>query len=319
MANAEKVAGVQSYFLYGAETTYGTGVTPDSHFGIVTSIRPDIKNNLLTSRGFRGTSTGGRNIAKVVGGKVETTMGIDFEPQVWDWLVYVLGGARTGAGTAGSPYSYPEADTVGSLTLSHNIDNATTDREMKYLGMLVDTCTIKCAVGEKVTVSLDFVGGIPVKDATLASTVALNSGDVYTFAGGSIEVPNGSALPNIIDSVEITIKNNAETKYGLGSRLGRAGLVKERDYSVKFTVNYIDETIIDLVLGSATGPTATTNPTRSATLAVKFTNGANKYVDFVFTGATFDGWTEGAEANDMLTEDVTATCESLVVGEQVSA
>ena len=316
MANIEKVAGVQSYFLYGDEATYGTAGTVDKHFGLVTTPRPSLKNNLLISRGFKGSSSGGRNAAKVVGGKFEVGVGIDFEPQVWEWLEYVLGGTRTGAGTGASPYSYPESDTLTSLTLSHNIENDTTDREMSYLGCIVDQCTIKCSVGEKVTVSLDFLGADVDKDSTLATNTALDTSDPFTFAGGSIELPDGASLPNIIDSVEISIKNTAEIKYGLGSRVGQRAIVKAREYQVKFTVNYIDETLIDLFLGSATG---VTSPTRSATLAVKFVNGANKLIDFVFTGATLDMWDEGATINEAITEDVVAICESLTVSEQTTA
>ena len=316
MANAEKIAGVNSYILYGAESTYGTAVSTTKHFGLVTSFKPSLKNNLILGRSFKGTSTGGRNVAKVVGGKFESGFSIDFEPQVFDWMEYVLGTAPTGLGTGASPYVYAESDAVGSLTVSHSIDNATTDRDTQYLGALVNTCTIRCSVGEAVTVSLDFVSGDVDKDSTVQSAVALDTSDPFTFAGGSIEIPDGSAISNIIDSAEITITNNAEVLYGLGSRTGQAGVVKARDYNVKFTLKYLDETFIDWVLGSATGPTT---PTRSATMSLKFTNGTNKYIDFVFTGVTFEDYSVGADLNEVLTEDMNAICESLSVTEQQQA
>lgn len=315
MANAEKVAGVNSYVLYGAESTYGTAAAATLPFGLIRNISPTLKNNLIVSRGFAGSASGGRNAAVVQGGKFEVGLSIEFEPQVFDWMVYVLGGARTGSGTGASPYSYPEANTITSLTIAHDIDNATTDRDMQYLGMLANTCTIRASIGEAVSCTLDFVGASIAKDATVQTNQALSSASPFIFSGGSFELPNGSLISNILDSVEITITNNAEVLYGIGARTGRAGIVKQREYQVKATFKYLDETLIDFFLGSAT---TVADPTRNATMAIKF-SATNKYVDFVFTGVTMEDWAEGASLNEALTEDITFICESLTIGEQQTA
>ena len=62
MANRELVAGVDTYLLYGDEATYGTADTVDQHFGLVTSFKPSLNNNLIQSRGFTGSTSGGRNV-----------------------------------------------------------------------------------------------------------------------------------------------------------------------------------------------------------------------------------------------------------------
>ena len=313
MANAERIAGVNSYLLYGAETTYGTPAPVTNHFGIVKDFKPGLKNNLITSRGYKGTTSGGRNVVKTTGGKFEVSFNVDFEPQLWDWLRYVLGGTRNGSGTGANPYIYYEGNTISSLTVSNSIDNETTDREEQYLGCVISSVNIKSTVGEAVQVSIDFVAAKINKNTAIPSTVELNTGDPYTFVGGSIEIPDGSPITNIIDSVEIIITRNAEILHGLGSRVGKTGVVKARDYQVKFTVKYLDDDLMDLFLGSATGPT---NPTRSSTMSIKFTNGNNKYIDFVFTGVTFESYDLGATLNEVLSEDITAICESLTVREQ---
>ena len=317
MANAELVSGVSSYLLYGAETTFGVAAgTIASNFGLVQSFSPSMNNTLIKARGFVGSTSGGRDIAQIVGGKFESSFSVDLIPLNWDWLQYVIG-TRAGTGTVADPFIYTGSNTLTSLTVSNCLNNATTDREELYLGCMVNSCTIKASVGEAVTATLDFVNADLDKDATITANVALTDVLPYTFAGGSIEIPNASAIPNIIDSVEITVTNNTSLIYGVGSRVGQSKAEGAREYSIKFTVNYLDETLIDLFLGSATGPT---NPTESATLAVRFDNAdATRYIDFVFAEAVFDTMGETNNLNEIIKEDLTATTKTVTVTEAQTA
>lgn len=313
MANSELVSGVSTYLLYGAEATFGTAVTVDKQFGLVSSFSPSMNNNVIKSRGFTGSTSGGRDIAQLVGGRFEASFSLEFTPLNFDWLQYVIG-SRSGAGTGASPYVYTGSNTLTSLSVSHNFNNATTDREEKYLGCMVNSCTIKASVGEPVTCTLDFVAADIDKDSTLPSNIALTDVLPYTFAGGSIEIPNASAVPNIIDSVEITITNNTNIIYGLGSRVGQSKAEGARDYAIKFTVKYVDETLINLFLGNAAGPV---QPTESATLAVRFDNAdGTRYVDFVFAESMMEQMSETANVNEIASEDHTAVAKSLTVNER---
>lgn len=316
MANSELVSGVSTFLLYGDEATFGTAGTVDTVFGLVQSFTPSMNNSIIKSRGFTGSTSGGRDIAQLTGGKFESGFSVELTPLNFDWLQYVIG-SRTGAGTNASPYIYTGSDTLTSLTVSHCLNNATTDREELYLGCMVNSCTIKASVGEPVTCTIEFVNADLDKDATLPSNVALTDVLPYTFAGGSIEIPNASAIPNIIDSVEITISNNTSMIYGLGSRVGQGKAEGARDYSIKFTVNYLDETLIDLFLGSATGPT---NPTENATIAVRFDNADTvRYVDFIFAEAVIEQMSETANLNEIVKEDHTAVAKTLTVNEKQTA
>jgi len=312
MANRELISGVGTYLLYGDETTFGIAGTVDTIFGLVSSFTPNMNNNVVKARGFKGSASGGRDIAQLVGGKFESSFSVELTPLNWDWLQYVVG-SRSGSGTSGDPYIYTGSNTLTSLTVSHCFNNDTTDREELYLGCMVNSVTLKAAVGEPVTSTIEFVNADLDKDATLPSNVALTDVLPYTFAGGSIEIPNASAIPNIIDSVEITITNNINMVYGLGSRVGQSKAEGAREYSIKFTVNYVDETLIDLFLGSATGPT---NPTESATLAVRFDNpDGTRSVDFVFSESMIDSMSETANLNEIVKEDHTAVAKTLSVTE----
>jgi len=275
-----------------------------------------MNNNMIKSRGFAGSTSGGRDIAQLVGGKFESGFSVEVTPLFWDWLQYAVG-TRTGAGTVVSPYIYTGSDTLTSLTVSNCLNNVTTDREELYLGSMINSVTIKAAVGEAVTATIEFVNADLDKDSTLPAKVALTDVLPYTFVGGSIELPDASAIPNIIDSIEMTITNNVSIIYGMGSRVGQSKVEGSRDYSIKFTVNYIDETLIDFFLGSATGPT---NPTENATLAVKFDSvDTVREIDFVFSEVVLEQMSETLNQNEIVKEDHTAVAKSLVVTEVQTA
>ncbi len=310
------VSGVDSYLLYGEETTFADGTAPTNHFGIVKSVNPTSRRNLMKHYGMKGSSSGGKNWIKVTGGRFEGSMTVEFEPQVWTWLQQVLMNDRTGSGTSGDPYSYTEGNTLKTVSISHALDKTTTDRESKYGGCIINSCTIKATQGEPITVSLDIMHGNEDKDASLVSNQNLSTSTPYTFVGGTLEYPDTNALSHTIDSAEITITNNGEFRYGLGAYEAVAGVTKTREYIIKITIDQYDEEFIDDFLGSATAVSA---PTTAATMALKFTDGANKYVDFVFTSVYIDEFGVGATANEVLTEDITFTAQSLVVGEQTAA
>lgn len=318
MVNNELIAGVNSYLNYGVESTYGTAATLNKNFGgLITSFSPSMKNNLSKLRGFQDGSNNGRDVSHVLAQKFEASLSLEMTPLNWYWLEYVLGSV-SGAGSVASPFVYAGANTPSSLSIGHALNNVTTDREETYLGCVINSVTIKAAVGEPVTISMEILSGDIDKDASLTSAVALPALTPFTFSGATIEIPNASAISNIIDSVEITITNNVEIKYGLGARIGKRPNFKERDYAVKFTVKYLDEALIEKFLGASAGPIATT-PAADATLAIRFQNSATHFVDFVFSSGYIEDFSEGNGLNEMITEDITYVAKSLSVTETISA
>jgi len=279
-------AGIDTFALYEVEATYG--VMPDMssgsvHFGIVQSFGPSDRNNLIEVRGFKGlASSAGRDIYKLLGGKLEFSISIEFQPQHFDWLQYVLG-TRTGAGTVASPYVYTGSDTLSSITISSSHELGGTDRNWYYLGCKINTMTMSATVGEPVKVTLDIIGADIYPNTTKLTNVNLDTTDVYSFEGCSMEYPNATAVTNIIDSFEISIGNNIEVLYGLGSRVGKAGIEKNRDYGVKFTFKEMDtNTYSDDFLGVVAGTTTATTASKLVDGAATFTDDlvGNKVINF---------------------------------------
>lgn len=307
--NIETIAGVNSYLLYSEETTYGTPVAATSMLGIITSFKPTVENNLSLRYGFQGTATTARQAVKTIAGTLDVSWSTDFDVQNFKFLKAVLGSS-----SGSNPIVYSPADSIPSLTLTNNINNpgsGATVREETYPGSVIESCNIRCATGEAVTCSLDGMSQKITYDAVLSTVKAISTDDVYTFAGASIQFPTGATLTNVIDSADITIKNNNVMLKGLGSRLTQRAKQRQLAYDIKFTLKYLDDTLINAALGSAT-MVGTTNPT-DTTITMVFANGSRS-ATFTFTGVKIN-WGETLTQNEVITEDITANARTLSVSE----
>lgn len=304
MVNTEQVAGVSSFVIYGKETTYNTAVTPTAHFGILQTFKPNLDNSTTGHRGFKDGTYDGRNIVKFTHGVATISSTVDVIVNDWRVLEYVLGSI-----SGVDPYTYAETSVPPSMTIVSNIDNVTTDQKMSYPGSVVDSCTIKTAVGEPVSMSLEIKSADMVVDTTLATNVNMLTDDVFNFSGGSIQLPSGSPLTNIIDSVEITIRNNWAMMAGLGSRKIRKALPAARDYSVKISLKYLDNALVTAAMG-ATTPAADGGPTEYATLVLTFAKG-NKSLVATFGRVPLSQFAQTQELNNPIMEDITLTPSTL--------
>lgn len=314
MANSERIGGVDTYVLYKTQTAYTTAATPDTIFGgLVRSAKFSTDRQYNERTGFVGTQAwDGRATAQQLAGTVITNGSVEFDVQRWDWLAYVLLAERTGSGTTGTPYQYLVGRDNGFLTLSEEIDNDTTDSHRVYPGMVINSASISCSVGEPVTASLTLLGGQLSKTTTVASKVAQLTDEVYNFSGGSIQLPTGSALSNIIDSVSIDISNNYTVIYGFNEEAKNAKPGK-LNISVKLTLKYLDDTLMEQLMGGATGISDQT----IVDFKLKFEKGTDKYVEFEFKDVVLNRNETSHNLNEFVVEDTEIIPRRLIVKEVV--
>jgi len=313
VVNSELIGGIDTYVLYGEESAFGTGVSTTKGFGgLIQNGKFDIDRQINEHAGFAGTGTSdGRITAKYTPGTVSTKGNIDFIAQDFDWLEFVLNGTKTGSGTVASPYVYSIGKTLNPLTISENMNNVTNDSERTFSGMLINSCSIRASTNETVNVGLEFIGGKIAKDIIISSNVAQSTNEVYNFSGGSIEMPDGTSLGNVIDSVDISINNNASVLYGLGSEEATNGRLGRLNINIKFSLKYLDDDQMDRLLGSSTGIADQT----PVTLSIKFSKDTDKYVDFVFTDVVISRVGDNHDLNEFVVEDVDLLAKSLQVSE----
>lgn len=307
MVNSEVISGVDSFVQFGKET--GIGVeqsTVDQVFGLVKSFNSQMNNNPIYSRGFKGTTTGGRNVASIRNGVRSFDHTVTMAVLNWSFLEYVFGSV-----SGSSTKTYVEEDVPPSMTLHRCINNpgvAADNEDAIWLGTVVESVTIRCATGQEVEVSLNLKSLKRKDDTTIVTREVLPSTDVFTFVGANIELPSGSSLPNIIDSMELTITNNWKEYPGLGSVHNKTMRPKERDYKVRFTVKYLDSALTNAVKGAA-DPTDTTEASNYATIVPKFVSG-EKSCTFTLNNFKFEDSNNMEENLELATLELNGTAKS---------
>lgn len=314
MADTELVGGVDTYGLYAEESTFGTAVQPTTHFGSEQTIRVSKTRNLQVLYGAYDGSVGGQQPRTTLAGLYASTISVNFNPINFSHLKYIMG-AVSGNGTSGTPYSYTHTTKPVSLTIGHMINNGTTDSRRRHAGCVCRSYSLRAAEGQAPSVSMEFISGSsPSASTTLDANASMPSGSEYNFDGGSLEAPDGSLISNVIDSVTVTITREARLHYGL-SQTAAAYTYGRTVYKLSLTYKYKTDAHWTNFLGSQT---ALTTLASYATVALKFTNGASKYVDFVFTTVTADPHDDNDVLNEAFTEDVSYTAQGLAIGERVS-
>lgn len=303
MAQSEALSLIHTYPLYGAESTYNTAVAVTTQFGaLISNFTGKITNNLTKNRSHSGTyDYEGRKVYKYTPGVLDIKCSLEMKPTNFRWFKYLLG-TETGAG----PYTYVPAAIPGSITIGANIDNpgsAATDQEATYSGCVFEDATIRSSVGEAVTCTCNLNAAKVIIDTTISSRVALPDEDPYNFAYGSIELPSGSTLSNIIDSIELTVKNNYKMLAGHGSRLVQNALPNGLDLSVKVTLKYLDNDLFIAALG-ATTPTATGGPTENATMVLNFGNPDGDTFEVTLSRVPMETFNQIHNLGDPLNEDI---------------
>lgn len=304
------IGGSNSVCLYAFEDMDGWATNAASHtksdetympFGQGVEVTVTRNNNAERVYGV-----GDRNATATINKQYSGSMTINGVLSNAYWLLGVLG-ANADGGTAGAyTHTYTEANILPSFTTTTSFELGTTDFASDLIGCIINTCTISAAVNEPLRFSLEG----PYRYENLGTTKLDNLADVepvFTFAHGSIEMPDGTTIA-AVQNFELTINNNAEMLYGVGSRFGTGVVAKNREYNISMTAAFNDYT--DLLTyfmngtNSATAPT-TGNGTEIATLELTFTNDDGDILDINLTGVHLNEETLPQNPTEVVKEDVT--------------
>lgn len=320
-------SGALSYLNYGFETTEGTvAATFPRPFGQGAKITINRKNNMDRIFGL-----GARNASANVAKKYEGTCNVEFLLGAGNtaighggasWLRAVLGAVPTDGGAGPYTHSYAESNTLYSFSIANGVDMGTNDYVSSLIGCKVNVCTISAAVDEVATVKLDCLYRTEsMATSGLSSQVAATE-DPLSFAQGTLSVAGTTV--GYVQSFELTITNNVEYIWGLGSRYSTASAAKTRTYDIRMNVAFSD---VSLLLEKFFGKAATVAATDLATLnpagvacVLTFTNGgattALRSIVFTFANLYLNEHSLPLDVNEVVKEDVTGyalSCTSIVV------
>lgn len=296
--------------LFAFEDMDGWGVAVGSHtasdetrvpFGQGVEVTMARNNN--AERVF---GVGARNATATVNKQYGGTMTISGMLSNAYWMLGVLGTNIDGGAVGAYTHTYTEADILPSFTTDLGFELGTTDFESSVIGCVINSCTISAAVNEALKFSLDCTFRYENLGTTKSSDIPCVE-PVFTFAHGSIEMPDATDIA-AVQSFELTIVNNAEPVYGIGSRFMSKVVAKNREYNFTITAAFNDYTSLLTYFmdgtNSASVPHAGSG-TEIATLELTFTNDAGDILDINLTGVHLNEETLPQSANEVVKEDVT--------------
>lgn len=237
------------------------------------------------------------------------------------WLLGVLG-ANADAGAGPYTHTYTEADVVPSFSLKTSFELGTTDFISTMVGCKINTATITAAVDEAVKFSLE---GTYRYETTSTTKISDNAEvePVFTFAHGSIEMPDGTAIA-AVQNIELTIVNNNQSIWGVGSRFKTYNAQGPREYNFTITASFNQpSTLLTYFFNgtnSATAPDAGSG-TEIATMELTFTNDDGDIVDINLTGIHIDEETLDQTSGEVVQEGVTGwarACTNIIYTNDVA-
>lgn len=321
-------SGAFSWCNYGFETTYGTvAATFPRPFGQGVKITIAQRNNM--ERIFNlGARNAGANVAK----KFEGTASVEFVLGAGEtsiahggasWLRAVLGAIPTDSSSGPTLHTYAESNTLASFSISTGTDMGSLDAGFALIGCKVMSMTLTAAVGEVARVRLECpFRTMSFTSATNAITQVVPTEVPLTFAQGTLSVAGVDV--GYVQSVELTVNEDLEMVWGLGSRYATAGVEKRREYNLRMTVAFSNAALLlEKFYGKASvvaaTDLATLNPAGVACV-LTFDNGlsttSQRSVIFTFANLYLDEHSLPLDVNEVVKEDVTGyalSCTNVVV------
>lgn len=310
------ISGAESVGLFAFEDQDGWALTAANHtesdetyesFGHGVEINVTRNNNAERIYGV-GARNASATINKQFGGKVTINGSLSNAY----WLLGVLG-ANADAGSSGAfTHTYTETNLIPSFTTKTSFELGTTDFLAALIGCKIETMTITAAVDEAVKFSLD----CSYRYENISTTKISDNPEIepiFTFAHGSIELPDGTTLA-AVQNFELTINNSNELVYGIGSRFPTSNVAKQREYNFSLTAAFKDHTALLTYFmngtSSATAPTSGSG-TEIATLELTFTNDDGDILDINLTGVHLDEETLNQNVGEVVKEGITGWARGL--------
>lgn len=251
--------GASAYSQYGFETAFGVEqATRNKVFGLEEKISGwSWQNNQLVLSELNNVQPAG-----FAYGQNSGRYTVDFIlSNPWIFQAILNNNVDAGAG----PYTHTMTPTAACKTISHEIGmDLATNQVRVALGAMVNSLSIRGSINELIRGSAEVIyGKEKTVSTTLDTTPAVDDIDFpYTFVHGSVELPNSTVLAEI-QSVDMTLNQNAELLYGFGSANAVNGIRKRLDVSGRINLTLTDNVTLGYINSRA----------EVATMKLKFSNG----------------------------------------------
>lgn len=196
--------------LIGKQTDFETAATPTKDAGLVlTSLNPSLSAEVQESQGIGDLET-----LQVTDGVLTPSLNVEGEFQHGRLLEYVFGSVAHAETTGDWKHTYTVSGETPYLTAEIGHSLTAGDATLELNGLAVNSATIRSAINERVTLSVDLQGKAASTGAT-AETIVQSTLPVFSHDLVSVTI-NGVAATEVQD-IEISFTKSLAASSGLGS------------------------------------------------------------------------------------------------------
>lgn len=227
--------------LIGKQTDFTTAATTDKDAGLIlTSITPSVSAEVQESQGIGDLET-----LKVTDGVATPALSVEGEFQHGRLLEYVFGSVSHAETTGDWKHTFSVASETPYMTaeIGHSLTAA--DTVIDIDGLAVNSATIRSALNEKVTLSVEFQGRTA---STGASASSISQSTLQVFPHDLVSVTIDGNTPAEVQDVEISITKTLASSGGLGSLSPQQLHPGEFKVSFTATLGFSAKTYHDLMV-----------------------------------------------------------------------
>lgn len=222
------------------------------------------------------------------------------------WLELLLNGRAT-AGAGPFTHTYTVLKVVKSFALELGFEGGTANVVRTLDGSVLNSVTMRSGMNELVRCSGEVICG---KEAAIGTSLDATppTDDIafpYTFVHGTIKLPASGSVVAELQSMELTMNQNAELVYGHGSKVATGAFRKLWEVTGRFNASMVDAVQLQRVLDRA----------ELADIELKFTNGlagtAERTITITGTGVGVSEQSYSAAGVEPVFEDLIWQIRSL--------
>ena len=224
------------------------------------------------------------------------------------WLELLLNNlVTTGAGPF--THTYTVLKTVKSFEMEIGLEAETANVVRNLKGCVLNSVTIRGGMNELTRCTGEILCGKedPISTDLEASPPSDDLAFPYTFVHGTLKLIASGSVVAELQSMELTINQNAELVYGHGSKVATGAFRRIFEITGRFNASMVDKTQLQRVLDRA----------ELADIELKFTNGlagtAEKSITLTGTGVGVSEHSYAAAGVDPVFEDLIWQIRSLTV------
>ena len=298
---------------YGVLDATGAGQVADKKFGL----QDKMSSLTLTNNKVNLSKLNQNTVDKFAYGQQQGSASMSFTLSN-PWIIGAILGTPTKSGTTPFTYTYPQTSglpkTARTIQVEVGYDGLAADIVRTLKGGIVGSLSISASVGGLVDCSADITYGVETAPSSTLGTAPTKPSEEFPYTFAHAELYFAGALVAQCQDASISLAQNAELLYGLGSHSGAAAYKRVLDITGSFKASWINQTLLDDLLAQiATVPQETVGG-GATEFRLTFEKSAAEKIVITLTGlAINDHGVSGLEPVEPVFEDISWTAKTISV------